>query len=188
MSVTAGDNNVVPDSSKSYVNTLINSAGQDLYVVFWSNGHFGIATGGSNPDLTLELPSGSTKQVSFSDSWAGTYAAIYADTGATTAGDISNTWVELLTGANGIFDISREVNMQGHAVTVAAASSSCTANLNTCAFACTNPAATSCAFSGSYTLLNCSPGSQPGAEGGTVGGQPSGGCKITKTLTTTFKA
>jgi hypothetical protein len=123
------------------------------------------------PLITLSIPAGSTKTVSFSSTFSGGCAAIYPDT-ILKDGLIHNTLFEF-TGA-GIYttyDVSREVNMQGRDMYVKG--KTCVSDMNTCVFKCNDASAKSCITG--YSIQNCD-----AATGGGIGldssGAPSGGC------------
>jgi len=79
-------------------------------------------------------------------------AAVYPDTVLSPFGQIQNTWVEYTYGSYGTVDVSREITMSGHAVSVS--TGTCTSNMNTCVFVCNS--GNTCGSAGSYTLENCS--------------------------------
>ncbi|MCJ1329901.1 hypothetical protein MMC10_006582 [Thelotrema lepadinum] len=162
-----------------YVNSLTNQSPSTILVVFWSVDNSFVANGNQPAPLAeITLSPGQTQSVSYSSGFAGAYAAIYPDTTATIANQIGNSWVEITTGESGVFDVSREVDMNGHPVSVS--TNGCTSDLNTCVFECIN-GAQSCSRPGTYTLVNCAPGSQPGVTN-------NGGCAIGSgnSLATTF--
>jgi hypothetical protein len=86
-------------------------------------------------------------------------------------GQISQTWGEYTFGAFSTVDVSREVNMNGRAMSIK--TPNCVSDMNTCVFKCLG-GVTSCMTG--YELSNCAPGSQAGANYGTSFGAPSGGC------------
>lgn len=167
-------------SGGAYTNTFVNDAGEDLIVVIWGPDASWVNV--NQPLVTIDLPSGASQVVSFASGSIGALSAIYSDT-VTSNGQISNTWIEHTFSPEGVVDVSREVNMNGRSVSVVGPS--CTTDMNTCVFVCTS--GTTCLTD--YALDNCAPGSQPGAQYGTYGGFPSGGCGglgDSAALTTTF--
>jgi hypothetical protein len=122
------------------------------------------------PLVTIELPAGASQIISFASGSIGAWSAIYSDT-TTYYGQIVNTWGEYTMSPMGVVDVSREVNMSGHTMSIAGPQ--CTTDMNTCVFVC-GDGSNSCMTN--YELLNCAAGSQPGAQYGTYGGFPSGGC------------
>lgn len=98
---------------------------------------------------------------------------MYSDTSLVN-GQIANTWGEFsFNGQYATFDVSREVNMNGHGMNIVG--SICHSDMGTCAFQCVG-GATSCWQE--FALVNCATGSQQGAEYGEYDGKPSGGCLV----------
>jgi len=151
----------------AYTNTFTNNAGDDLVLVVW--GPDASWVNANKPLITVDLPAGASQLVSFASGSIGAWSAIYPDT-VMSNGQISNTWGEYTMSDIGVVDVSREVNMNGHPMTVVGPQ--CTTDMNTCVFVCSS--GTVCMTD--YQLLNCASGSQPGAQYGTYGGFPSGGC------------
>lgn len=176
LGVVSAGINAVSDAQDVWVGTggpytmeLINNAGEDLYLVCW--GSAGSWINSIVPLITLSIPSGGKSTLSFKDGASGALGAFYSDTKLVN-GQLSNTWVEFTMGNYGVFDVSREVNMNGHSVEVVGPS--CTSNMDTCVFKCTDSSVSSCEFD--YELVNCDTGSQKGAQFGTYKGAASGGC------------
>jgi hypothetical protein len=166
-----------------YTNQFINSAGEDLVLVIW--GAVASWVNANTPLITLSLPVGSTVTISFADGQSGAWAPLFADTQLVN-GQVCQTWGEYTFDPEGVVDVSREVNMNGRGMSIVGPS--CTTDMTTCVFECADPSVTSCETG--YELLNCTPGSQPGAQYGTYGGAASGGCgwlgASSVQLTTTF--
>ncbi|KEF50981.1 uncharacterized protein A1O9_12958 [Exophiala aquamarina CBS 119918] len=150
-----------------YRNEFLNVADEDLILVIW--GPAGSWINVKQPTLTASLPAGTSLWVSFVNGASGAWVAIYADTRLVN-GQASNTWGEFTFGAEGVVDVSREVNMDGHPMSIAGPA--CTTDMDTCVFLCT----TGTACTTDYVLHNCENGSQPGARYGIHEGAPSGGC------------
>ena len=134
------------------------------------------------PTITASIPAGGSIWASFADGASGAWTAVYPDTHLVD-GQASNTWGEFTFGQWGVVDVTREVNMNGHAMSIVGPS--CTTDMNTCVFICSS--GTRCLTG--YQLVNCENGSQLGANYGTYGGAPSGGCGgmgSSATLKTTF--
>ncbi|KAJ9503088.1 hypothetical protein LTR67_008040 [Exophiala xenobiotica] len=144
-----------------------NNAGEDLVLVCW--GVAGSWINAVQPTITASIAAGSSLTVSFADGASGACTAVYGDTQLVN-GQASNTWMEFTFGDYGVVDVSREVNMNGHSLSVVGPS--CTTDMDTCVFVC--PSGDVCTFG--YELKNCANGSQPGANYGTYAGAPSGGC------------
>jgi hypothetical protein len=167
-------------SGGAYTNNFVNAAGQDLILVVW--GADASWVNAHQPLVTLDLPAGASQIISFASGSIGAWSAIYSDT-ITYYGQIVNTWGEYTMSPMGVVDVSREVNMSGHPMSIVGPQ--CTTDMNNCVFVCSS--GNSCMTN--YELLNCGPGSQPGAQYGTYGGFPSGGCGglgSSAALTTTF--
>jgi len=163
-----------------YTNDFINASDEDLILVIW--GPEGSWVNAIQPLITYSLAAGDSTTISFAYGAIGAWSAIYSDT-AMVNGQISNTWGEFTFSETGVVDVSREVNMNGHPISIVGPS--CTSNMDTCVFVCAS--ATTCMTD--YLLLNCANGSQPGANYGTYDGAASGGCGgmgSRAALTTTF--
>jgi len=163
-----------------YQNQFINNSGEDLILVVW--GVAGSWINAVQPTITASIAAGQSLWVSFADGASGAWTAVYGDTQMVN-GQASNTWGEFTFGQWGVVDISREVNMNGHPMSIVGPS--CTTDMNTCVFVCSS--GTVCMTG--YLLQNCDNGSQPGANYGTFDGAPSGGCGgmgSSAVLTTTF--
>ena len=151
----------------AYTNTFNNNAGQDLTLVIW--GPDASWVNANQPLVTVDIPAGSNQLISFASGAIGAWSAVYSDT-VMSNGQISNTWGEYTMSPEGVVDVSREVNMNGHGMSIVGPQ--CTTDMNTCVFVCSS--GTVCMTN--YELLNCAAGSQPGAQYGNFGGFPSGGC------------
>jgi len=166
-----------------YVNDFINSSGQELILVLW--GVAGSWVNAVKPLLTVTIPAGAVQTVSFANGASGAWAPIYPDTKMSQWGQIEETWGEFtFNGQWSTVDVSREVNMNGHAMSIF--DGKCTSDFQRCVFQCKG-GVTSCLTG--YELLNCAPGSQEGAQIGVHYGADTGGCsgmKDTAKLTTTF--
>jgi hypothetical protein len=166
-----------------YTNEFINSSGEDIILTIW--GAEGSWVNAQAPLITVSMPPGGTITISFASGQSGAWAGVYGDT-TLVNGQVCNTWGEYTFSPPGVVDVSKEVNMNGHGMSIVGPQ--CTTDMNTCVFECSDPGVTSCEFD--YELLNCSAGSQPGAQYGTYGGAASGGCgwlgANSAKLTTTF--
>ncbi|RVX73270.1 hypothetical protein B0A52_02912 [Exophiala mesophila] len=167
-------------SDGQYTNEFTNNSGEDLILVIW-----GVAGSWINviqPHITASIPAGQSIWVSFADGASGAWSAIYSDTQLVN-GQASNTWGEFTFGQWGVVNVSREVNMSGHPLSIVGPS--CVTDMDTCVFKCSS--GNVCTFD--YILVNCDNGSQPGANYGYHEGAPSGGCGgmgSSATLKTTF--
>jgi hypothetical protein len=151
-----------------FTNEFINSSGEDLILVVWGAG--GSWVNVQVPLITVSLPPGGSTTISFAGGESGAWSAVYSDTQLVN-GQISNPWGEYTFTAQGVVDVSFEPNMDGHPMEIVGPL--CTSNKEKCSFQCTG-GATTCEYG--YELLNCTPGSQPGAQYGLFDGSPSGGC------------
>jgi hypothetical protein len=126
-----------------------------------------------DPAITISIAPNEEVWVSFNDGVSGAWSAVYDDTRQGPYGQVFNTWGEFTTrGRDSTFDVSRLVNMGGHAMQIEGPG--CVSNMNTCVFVCPN--SNSCM--NGVELRNCANGSQQNAAYGTFGGAPSGGCHI----------
>jgi len=153
----------------AFESKVTNNAGSDIIWTCFTAA--GMWINANIPLITLSIPAGSTKTVSFSSTFSGGCAAIYPDT-ILKDGLIYNTLFEF-TGAGlyTTYDVSREVNMKGNDMYVKG--KTCVSDMNTCVFKCNDPSAESCITG--YSIHNCD-----AATGGGVGhdstGAASGGC------------
>jgi len=154
----------------AYTSEFINNSGQALILVIW--GPSGSWVNAVQPYITYSLAAGSQVSISFASGQSGAWSAIYSDT-TLVNGQVSNTWGEYTMSLYGVVDVSREVNMSGHTMSIVGPE--CTTDMSTCVFVCSN-GANVCGDSGTYALDNCATGSQSGASYGTYDGNPSGGC------------
>ncbi|KAH8886339.1 hypothetical protein GQ53DRAFT_844886 [Thozetella sp. PMI_491] len=129
------------------------------------------------PKITYSLPNyGDSVTISVANGISGAWSPL--TNRATTLsqyGQIYNTWGEFTTGAYATVDVSREVKMNGNIMSIKVKKNGCVSDMNTCAFQCKS--GNSCGESGTYKLVNCANGSQPGASYGVFNGNPSGGCQ-----------
>lgn len=154
-------------SQGPYTNNFINTSGQSIIVVVW--GVMGSWINAVQPQLTFSLAPGASQMVSFANGAIGAWSGVYSDTQMVN-GQLSNTWGEFTFSPSGVVDVSREVNMNGHSMSIQGPT--CKSDMNTCVFVCSS--GTTCLTG--YQLLNCDPGSQPNANYGLFEGSPSGGC------------
>lgn len=153
----------------AYVNRFTNGSGEDLILVIWGPGASWVNV--YQPLVTISLSVGISIVISFASGAIGAWSAIYSDT-VISKGLISNTWGEYTMSPAGVVDISRELNMAGHAMQIIGPE--CTCDMNTCVFICRSGQVV---CETDYALLNCAIGSQPGAQYGLDSeGEPSGGC------------
>jgi hypothetical protein len=151
-----------------YTNTFINRSGKHVILVVW--GTEGSWVNAKRPEITLSIPAGKKKTLSFSNTASGAWAVVGKNTKLVN-GQISNTWGEYTFGPYGVVDVSREVNMNGHKMAIHGPK--CVTDMERCVFVCPNGMETCWQ---QYELHNCDNGSQPGANYGQYAGMPSGGC------------
>jgi hypothetical protein len=158
-------------SDGANVHTVTNANSGPIYVVWWGVGSGAVSasysisfmTSGSSPLITYGLNPGQSVTISCNNGVSGGFAGVYSDTTLTSFGQIGNTWGEFTTGDYGTYDVSREVFMGGHPLSIS--SSACTADMNSCVFTCTGGAST-CGAAGTYQINNCSgAGKQTSADG-----------------------
>ncbi|KAK7545280.1 hypothetical protein IWX49DRAFT_432328 [Phyllosticta citricarpa] len=167
--VSSGSSLVWIGSDGKWTNTYHNQADEDCVLVVW--GSAGSWVNAKAPLVTVSIPAGENKTLSFADGASGAWAVMYEDTELVN-GQISQTWGEYTFGEYGVVDVSREVNMQGHNMTIQ--TPNCVTDMETCVFVCKDPSSISCWLE--YELKNCENGSQEGANKGTYAGADSGGC------------
>jgi hypothetical protein len=163
----------------AYTITFTNTAPTHLNIVLWTS-LTGPWVQAQQPAISWPLGMGQSVTVSLTNDISGAFSAVYPETGMY-YGLISNTWGEFTFADNwSTFDVSREVNMHGRAMTIATKVPSCVSSTSPprCVFTCNGGAAT-CGTSGSYGLENCAAGSQVGANTGSYANNPSGGCAMT---------
>lgn len=157
----------------AYKNTFRNKTPHDICLVVWGDQpqYQASFVGSTQPLITISLPKhGGHETLSFADGQSGAWAGLYPTTTLTEMGQIQNTWGEFTMTAMGVVDVSREVYMDGHPMSIKGPD--CHANMHKCVYTCTNGAST-CYEAGTYQLDNCTPGTQPGAQSdstGTLGG------------------
>ena len=155
-------------SDGPYTSEFTNAAGEDLILVVWGPDASWVNV--HTPLITVSLSPNDKTTVSFASGSVGAWSAIYGDTQLVN-GQVSNTWAEYTMSETGVVDVSREVNMDGHTMSVVGPS--CTTDMDRCVFVCSS--GNVCTTG--YVLQACTPGSQPGAQDGTDGnGGASGGC------------
>ena len=158
--------------------TFSNSGGNNsVTLIVWdapSGDYLSSFMNAVSSQVSYSMSYGDTVDISVANGVSGAWSALY-NYGTTLSqyGQINNTWGEFTTGSYATFDVTREVNMAGNAMSIS--TTGCVSNMTTCVFECDS--GNTCTDSGTYELLNCDPGSQPGATYGDDGGNPSGGCQ-----------
>lgn len=160
----------------------INKSGQELALIIWGSSGLDSYVNVVKPLMTVAIPVDSSKTISFDYGAVGAWSTVYPDTPTdSTTGQIPNTWGEFSFGAVSMYDVSGQVNMTGHHMSIVGPT--CRADMDTCVFVCS--VGQTCSFG--YELRNCTTGSQ---EGAASYGTSSGGCKGPGSsggaLTTTF--
>ncbi|KAL1641270.1 hypothetical protein SLS58_006172 [Diplodia intermedia] len=166
--LSSADAQVWVGDDGDYTNEYSNQSDEDIVLVVWGPAASWVNT--QDPLVTISLPAGTNKTLSFANGASGAWAAVYEDTSLVN-GQISETWGEYTFGEWGCVDVSREVNMKGHNMSID--TGNCISDMETCVFQCKD-GAESCWQE--YELLNCENGSQEGATYGTFDGAPTGGC------------
>jgi len=152
-----------------YTNDFQNNSTEPIILTIWTGATSWVNA--NQPQITVSLPPGSLQTVSFANGVSGAWAGVYPTT-KLVMGQVSETWGEFtFSGIYTTVDVSREVNMNGRGMRVE--TPQCLTDMATCVFVCTD-GTTTC--KDNYNLVNCAPGSQPGANFGTYGGKASGGC------------
>ncbi|RYP66062.1 hypothetical protein DL769_006124 [Monosporascus sp. CRB-8-3] len=131
------------------------------------------------PQISYSLPrTGDSVTISVARDVSGAFGALHGRTTTLSQwGQLYNTWGEFTTGEWATVDVSRLVNMGGNDMEITVRDNGCVSDMNRCSFWCKNNMLT-CGESGTYDLVNCAPGSQPGATYGTWDGiNPEGGCQ-----------
>ncbi|KAK5069829.1 hypothetical protein LTR64_007988 [Lithohypha guttulata] len=153
-----------------WTNEFTNESDDDIVLAVW--GPVGSWVNNVKPQITVSIPKGGSKTVSFPDGWSGAWAPVHKGT-KLVMGQIYDTWGEATFSAPfSVADVSREVNMKGRSMTIV--TPTCTSDMNTCVFKCDGGVET--CMTG-YSLVNCATNSQPGAYFGyDYLGAASGGC------------
>ncbi|KXJ87616.1 hypothetical protein Micbo1qcDRAFT_215454 [Microdochium bolleyi] len=131
------------------------------------------------PKISYSLPKpGDSVTVSIANGVSGAFAHLANHkTKLSQWGQIYNTWGEFTTGQWATVDVSRLVNTKGNGIAMKIENNGCKSHFTKCYFTCKDGGVSSCGESGTYKLVNCAPGSQPGATYGTLNGNPEGGCQ-----------
>lgn len=116
-----------------YTSEFTNAAGEDLILVVWGPGASWVNA--HTPLITVSLPQHAKTTVSFASGSVGAWSAIYGDTQLVN-GQVSNTWAEYTMSETGVVDVSREVKMDGHTMSVVGPS--CTTDMDRCVFVCSS--------------------------------------------------
>ncbi|RMZ77311.1 hypothetical protein DV737_g4453, partial [Chaetothyriales sp. CBS 132003] len=164
-SYTATSNAWIGDDG-DYTNVFENQSGESVILVVW--GVSGSWVGGLDPVqalITYSLDDLENVTISFAEGASGGWSGIYSDT-TLSDGQIFNTWGEYtFSGDYSTVDVSREVNMDGHNMTIV--TPSCVSDMDTCVFVCTD-GATSCWLD--YELLNCDASNGGGSDSSATDG------------------
>ncbi|KAJ1326461.1 hypothetical protein MN608_07908 [Microdochium nivale] len=131
------------------------------------------------PKISYSLPKpGDSVTISVANGVSGAFSHLAGHkTKLSQWGQVYNTWGEFTTGPYATVDVSRLVNTGGNGIAIKVENNGCKSHFTKCYFDCKNAAAKSCGESGTYNLVNCKPGSQPGATLGWLNGNPEGGCQ-----------
>ncbi|KAL5376470.1 hypothetical protein DPSP01_010479 [Paraphaeosphaeria sporulosa] len=134
--------------------TFTNGADKDAMVWCWGKSTMWINA--NQPLISIKLAAGETQKLSVADGFSGGCGASFDDSDLF-MGLLNESILEFTfgSGANGCFDISREINMKG--IQLTAKGAKCTSGLDggsqACTFVCTDSSATRCgAGGGDYAI------------------------------------
>jgi hypothetical protein len=134
--------------------TFTNTASKDAMLYCWGKSTMWINA--NQPLISIKLGAGETQKLSAADGFSGGCGAAYDDSDLF-MGLLNESILEFTfgSGANGCFDISREINMKG--VKLTAKGAKCTSgwdgSKDSCTFVCTDSAASRCGDGGGdYTI------------------------------------
>jgi hypothetical protein len=164
-------NNAWIGTDGPYQNEFTNESGEDLVLYCW--GPAGSWVNSIEPLISHSLSANESVTISYAEGASGACAGMYPDT-TMVNGQIFNTWLEYtFAGIYSTYDVSREVNMNGRGIK--SVGPSCTTDMNTCVFQCSDASAASCWYG--YELINCHAGNGGGTGVDYAGnGGASGGC------------
>jgi len=175
----------IAPSGGDYSNCVSNDSGDNIIVTVW--GPLGSWINSVAPIITQSLAPGDNVTLQYANGFSGAMSAFYPDTQLIN-GQLSNTWLEhTFSGDWTTVDVSREVNMAGHSISMTGtgpSGQSCTTDMTTCVFTCINGQDT-CWEAGSYQLQNCDAANGGGSDAAAM----NGGCNnmpVGSTLSTIF--
>jgi hypothetical protein len=161
--------------------SFTNNAGVPITLVMWNfaNGnHEMLFMSKYRPQVTYSLGPGDCIDISVGNTVSGGWAGLYNHETDLYYGLVHETMGEFTTGSDATVDVSREVNMSGHSMTVEIESSSCVTSTTLCSFWCKKGLGNECGDSGTYDLVNCDPQVTSGASNSKPDGiNPEGGCQ-----------
>lgn len=161
--------------------TFTNGADKDAMVWCWGKSTMWINA--NQPLISIKLAAGETQKLSVADGFSGGCGASFDDSDLF-MGLLNESILEFTfgSGANGCFDISREINMKG--IQLTAKGAKCTSGLDgasqACTFVCTDSSATRCGSGGGDYAIDvgtstngpCMVGKDP------YTGDAAGGCQM----------
>ncbi|KAF2438046.1 hypothetical protein P171DRAFT_491341 [Karstenula rhodostoma CBS 690.94] len=161
--------------------TFTNSADKDAMVWCWGKSTMWINA--NQPLISIKLAAGETQKLSVADGFSGGCGASFDDSDLF-MGLLNESILEFTfgSGANGCFDISREINMKG--IQLTAKGAKCTSGLDggsqACTFICTDSSASRCGEGGGDYAIDvgtstdgpCMVGKDP------FTGDAAGGCQM----------
>lgn len=154
-----------------------NDNNQEAVLYCWkANGFSGMSINVNTPDISVGLQPGQKVNLSFAKQVPAACAPAFPGTDLAMFGGLAQTWFEVTFGDYGAFDISRNVNMKGNAIT--AKGSKCTSDMNTCVFKCKDDSVSSCEKGTDYDLFGCGSGSGGGGGYDPVMAGTGGGCAM----------
>lgn len=161
--------------------TFTNSADKDAMVWCWGKSTMWINA--NKPLISIKLAPGQTQKLSVADGFSGGCGASFEDSDLF-MGLLNESILEFTygSGANGCFDISREINMKG--IVLTAKGSKCTSGMDgakqACTFICTQSGATRCGAGGGDYAIDVGSASEGACMVGKdpFTGDASGGCQM----------
>jgi hypothetical protein len=161
--------------------TFTNTADKDAMLWCWGKSTMWINA--NQPLISIKLAAGETQKLSVADGFSGGCGASFPDSDLF-MGLLNESILEFTfgSGANGCFDVSREINMKG--IQLTAKGSKCTSGLDgsaqACTFVCTDSSATRCGAGGGDYAIDvgtstngpCMVGNDP------FTGDAAGGCQM----------
>jgi hypothetical protein len=154
-----------------------NDGNEDAVLYCWkADGFSGMSINVNQPEISVGLKGGESVNLSFAANVPAACAPMFSSNKLALFGGCDQTWWEVTFGQYGAFDVSRNVNMQGHSIS--SKGSKCTSDMNTCVFKCKDESVSSCEKGTDYDLFNC--GASNGGGGGydTVMAGTGGGCSM----------
>jgi len=154
-----------------------NDGNEEAVLYCWkADGFSGMSINVNQPEISVGLKGGESVTLSFAANVPAACAPMFSSNKLALFGGCDQTWWEVTFGQYGAFDVSRNVNMNGHSIS--SKGSKCTSDMNTCVFKCKDASVSSCEKGTDYDLFNC--GASNGGGGGydSVMAGTGGGCSM----------